>query len=85
MVQSAPSAQPDVDLLQGLAVTLDNLHGSNRETERVTGQQVGDPEEFTECLPAGSATDCQAGLTISHKNAWKALAGSGEYAAWIFE
>ena len=47
--------------------------------------QVGDPEEFTECMPAGWATDCQAGLTISHINAWKALAKSEEYAAWIFE
>ncbi len=47
--------------------------------------QVGDPEEYTECIPAGWATDCQAGLTISHINAWKALAKSEEYAAWIFE
>jgi hypothetical protein len=47
--------------------------------------QVGSLEEFSECLPAGSATDCQAGLTMAHMSAWKALAQSGEYAAWVFE
>ena len=46
---------------------------------------MGSLEEFSECLPAGSATDCQAGLTMAHMNAWKALAQSGEYAAWVFE
>ena len=47
--------------------------------------QVGDLDTYSECLPAGSAVDCQAGLTLSHMAAWQALATSGELAAWVFE
>lgn len=47
--------------------------------------QVGDLDMYSECLPAGSAVDCQAGLTLSHMAAWRALAASGEPAAWVFE
>lgn len=47
--------------------------------------QLGSLEEFTECMPAGSAVDCQVGLTLSHMNVWKALAASEEGAAWVFE
>ena len=47
--------------------------------------QLGSLEEYTECLPAGSADDCQFGLTQSHVNVWKALAASEHGAAWVFE
>lgn len=47
--------------------------------------QLGSLEEYTECLPAGSADDCQFGLTQSHVNVWKALAASDHGAAWVFE
>ena len=56
-----------------------------QEQTVAAGLQVGSLEEFSECLPAGSATDCQAGLTLSHMKAWQALAHSAEYAAWVFE
>lgn len=36
-------------------------------------------------MPAGSAVDCQVGLTLSHMAVWKALASSGQPAAWVFE
>ncbi len=48
-------------------------------------EQVGSLETYSECMPAGSAVDCQVGLTLSHMAVWKALAHSGQPAAWVFE
>ena len=56
-----------------------------QEQTVAAGLQVGSLEEYSECLPAGSATDCQAGLTLSHMKAWQALAHSADDAAWVFE
>ncbi|KAK9918814.1 hypothetical protein WJX75_007171 [Coccomyxa subellipsoidea] len=57
-------------------------------TEVIDGlvsDQVGNLKDFMECRPANGAYDCQAGITMGHIKARKALASSGEQAAWIFE
>lgn len=47
--------------------------------------QIGSLRTHTRCLLAGIDVRCRAGLTLSHVQAWKALAASGDHSAWMFE
>ena len=42
-------------------------------------------EGFTKCEAAMSSTNCQAGLTRAHMDAWRRIVNSGEPAGWVFE
>ncbi|CAL8466291.1 g5827 [Coccomyxa elongata] len=74
----APKREYSLQLLRDLGLDVEVIDG-------IKSVQLGSLEEFTECLPAGSADDCQFGLTQSHVNVWKALAASEHGAAWVFE
>lgn len=47
--------------------------------------QAGPEDQYTRCLPAGDAMDCQLGLTLTHVEIWRRIVSNKEASAWVFE
>eukprot|EP00884_Botryococcus_braunii_P010278 jgi/Botrbrau1/19251/Bobra.0073s0004.1 len=77
--QESAKREFSIKQLEALGFEVEVVNGIN------TTHYAGPEDQYTRCLPAGEAMDCQLGLTLTHVEIWRRIVTKQEAAAWVFE